>query len=77
MTCERYTLDDSRKQREPRKYAFIILGAFQTPLLSDTFHQLNIIYNSPYFKLQHKLILPTATARLESLLQRIDVYKDY
>ena len=77
VACERYTLDDARRRREPRKYASTILHAAQAALLGDTFQHLNIIYNGLYFEFQRDLVLPATTTKLESFLQEMDDHKDH
>ena len=69
---ERYDMNDARKNREPRKYAQIIIRTAKSIEIISIFNQLYMIYNELNVKFQRDLVWSTQDTILNSLDQQLN-----
>ena len=72
---ERYTMNDARRRRKFRKYAFIILRAAKSTDMKFVTNQIAIIYNELDFEFQRDLIRSENISSLDTFLREIDDFK--
>ena len=75
VTKERYTMDDSRRKREPFEFAQMLIRAAKSATM-PVFSQIYLIYNGLELEFRRDLSKPTESTTIDVFLQELEDNKE-